>query len=101
MERSHFRKREILALTYIKKAAGTTLSHILRTQLSGFISKLHFDASYEEYINEMVATVDDSDRLRGIVYGWKTTLKKYEPIIEKVSTDLYREIKLLGYGETK
>ena len=30
MDRSHFRKREILAFTHIKKAAGTTLSHILR-----------------------------------------------------------------------
>ena len=53
--------------------------------------------SYAKYINEMVATVDNSERPRGTAYGWKTTLKKYEPIIKKVSTELNREIKLLGY----
>ena len=48
-------------------------------------------------VQQMVATEDGKERPRGIAYGWKKAPKEYKILIDSVSSELKKEIALLGY----
>lgn len=48
---------------------------------------------------ELVGQVENSNRKKGSLYGWKNSYSNYKTLIDQVNLKLSNEIKLLGYDE--
>ncbi len=51
----------------------------------------------EESIDKKVATMDQTNRPRGAIFGWKNTYDQYSELIDIINNDMADEIKILGY----
>lgn len=51
----------------------------------------------QNVFNELVGQVENSNRKKGSLYGWKNSYSNYKTLIDQINLKLANEIKLLGY----
>jgi hypothetical protein len=53
----------------------------------------------EETLNEYVGVVENNERKKGTVSGWKTSYEDYKELIEEINKKLQHELILLNYND--